>query len=99
MFTRADIFRRAHQLRVWNRKTRNEKFDRKGFGRWLRMAWAEAKAGTLPSFAPEAVRARAIEAIKSNIVCIWNKDRLFPADYAYIRQLEADRDALLAQAA
>jgi hypothetical protein len=96
MFTRTDIFSRAHQLRVLNRKTMNEKFDRKGFGQWLRMAWAEAKAGTLPSFAPAAVRERAIAAIKANIKCVWNSDRLFPADYAFIRQLEAERDALMA---
>jgi hypothetical protein len=99
MFDRRTIFLRAHQLVSWNKNHVRKDGYAATFAYFLARAWNEARTGTLPSFAPEAVRARAIEAIKSNIVCIWNKDRLFPADYAFIRELEAQRDALLAQAA
>jgi hypothetical protein len=96
MYSRRDIFLRAHQLVSWNPSFVRQDGRAATFARFLRHAWNEAKAGTLPSFAPAAVRAREIAAVQDNITGIWNKDRLFAADYAFIRQLEAKLDALIA---
>ena len=96
MYDRRTIFLRAHQLRGWNRRSASEKLDAKSFGRWLRMAWAEAKAGTLPSFAPAAIVARQRQAIEISITCLEQKDRLFPADYRHLVALRAARIRLSA---
>jgi len=84
---------RAHQLRAWNRRA-SEKSSPATFGRWLRMAWAEAKAGTLPSFAPAAIEAAKVETVRSTIIEIENRDRLFPVDYDRLAALRAERDAI-----
>ena len=51
MFNRSNIFRRAHELALWNRRTVNERCH-PDFSLWLRMAWAEEKAGILPDYSP-----------------------------------------------
>lgn len=89
MHDRRSITLRAHQLRIWNRGAPSQKFTANGFGRWLRMAWAETKAGTLPSFEPAAVHA----AIALSITCIEQQDRLFPADYRHLAALRAEMAA------
>ena len=96
MYDRRHIMLRAHQLRIWNRGAPSQKFTAKGFGRWLRMAWAEAKAGTLPSFEPAAAQARKVEAIALSITCIEQRDRLFPADYRHLAALRAEMAAFVA---
>lgn len=88
MCNRRSIFLRAHQLRAWNRRT-GEISNPKAFGRWLRMAWAEAKASTLPSFEPAAIEAANIEAVRSTIMEIEQRDRLFDRDYRHLAALRA----------
>lgn len=90
MYDRRNIMLRAHQLRIWNRGAPSQKFTAKGFSRWLRMAWAEAKAGTLPSFEPAAIQARKVEALEMSITCIEQQDRLFDADYRHLAALRAE---------
>ena len=90
MYDLRSIFLRAHQLRTWNRKGPSEKSSPAIFGRWLRMAWAEAKASTLPSFEPAAIEAAKVEAARSTIIEIEQRDRLFPADYRHLAALRAE---------
>jgi len=68
MISRRDLFLRAHQLVAWNGNTVREVGRAAAFARFLRAASAEAKAGKLASFAPEAVKVRAIQSVKDAIV-------------------------------
>ena len=82
MLDRRAIFLRAWQLKRWN--------GRETFAWALRFAWAEAKSGTLPSFAPAAVAARRVEAVRREIACLENRTRMSPAGYSTLRSLRIE---------
>jgi len=94
-FDRRAIFLRAHQLRTWNRGGSSKD---KGFGHWLRRAWAEAKAGTLPDFSPAGLRAEAVATASVEIRRIEAGDRFSRADYAHLAALRAELGQLQAAA-
>ena len=92
----SDLMRRAHQLRVWNRKTAGERFEVAAFGFWLKLAWDEFRRGVLPSFSPEAVKARQIQSLKGAITCEMNRGSGWSMQR--INALEAELAALTAPA-
>lgn len=94
---RSDLFRRAHQLVSWNGNKVREMGRAGAFSHFLRYAWAEFRAGKLPSFAPEAVAARKAQSIRDHIVEIRNKNYWNSTDHKRIEALYAELQTLIGE--
>jgi hypothetical protein len=71
MLNRSWIFRRACELAVWNRQYATQK-RHPDFSRWLKMAWAEAKAGTLPDYSPVGLAVREVDTYERALIVAEN---------------------------
>ena len=64
------VMRRAHQLAAWNRA------EKAPFGKWLRMAWAELRAGDFAGWTFDLPPVDPIAALEAQIDSMERCDRL-----------------------